>query len=190
MCDFLVINQLWRFPGLTDQSNKIKTIDNKLEEVKHDFLRLLEEIPDIDWDRKLSGEGWTAKQEMVHIVQVLQVLPAGIKRARAGGKRSLLGFVPAAIRSWINGRILIPLKARKETRESIARTYKEAHKEFVRILGELTETDLRKGMPYPRKYRTVAQMAYRPVEHFKEHEAHLRQFQGNRRFEKNSHLSG
>ena len=59
---------------MTDQSNKIKTIDNKLEEVKHDFLRLLEEIPDIDWDRKLSGEGWTAKQEMVHIVQVLQVL--------------------------------------------------------------------------------------------------------------------
>lgn len=163
---------------MTDQIPKITSIQNRLEEVQLKFIHLLGEISDQNWERKISGEGWTAKQEMVHIVQVLQVLPAGIKRASAGGKRSLLGFLPGGIRSWVNGHILIPQKARKENRDSIARNYKVAHKEFVWILGELTEADLRKGMPYPRKYRTVEQMASRPVEHFEEHEAHLRKLLG------------
>ena len=163
---------------MTDQIPEITSIQSTLEGVQLKFIHLLGEISDQDWERKLRGGGWTAKQEMVHIVQVLQVLPAGIKQACAGGQRSLLGFVPSGIRGWVNGHILIPLKARKETRESIASTYHEAHKEFVRILGELTEVDLRKGIPYPRKYRTVEQMAYRPVEHFEEHETHLRQLLG------------
>ena len=163
---------------MTDQIPEITSIQSALEGVQLKFIHLLGEISDQDWERNISGEGWTAKQEMVHIVQVLQVLPAGIERARAGGKRSLLGYAPGGIRSWVNGHILIPLKARKENRHSIARNYKEAHKEFVRIMGELTEVDLRKGIPYQRKYRTVEQMAYRPVEHFEEHETHLRQLLG------------
>ena len=163
---------------MTDQSNKTETIKSSLEAIQLKFLGLLEEIPDRDWDRKHGSEGWTIKQELVHIVQVLQVIPAGIKRASAGGKRSFLGFVPAGMRGWINGRFIIPRKAQKETRISIARAYKEAHNELVRILDHLTEADLRKGMPYPRKYRTVEQMAYRPVEHFEEHEAHIRQLLG------------
>ena len=158
--------------------NEIISIQNELEEVKRKFIQLLGEIPDRDMDHKFRGEGWTVRQEMVHIVQVLQVLPTGIRRASTGGKRSLLGFVPGGIRSWVNGHILIPLKARNETGESIAISYTEAHKEFVGILGELTESDLRKGMPYPRKFRTVEQMASRPIEHFEEHEGHLRQLLG------------
>ena len=163
---------------MTEQSNKIEDVKINLEEVQLKFLRLLEEIPDIEWDRKLYGEGWTIKQELVHIVQVLQVIPIGIKHARSGGKRSLLGFVPAGIRGWVNGHIIVPRKAKKETRASIARAYREAHNELIRILDQLTEADLSKGMPYPRKYRTVEQMAYRPVEHFDEHEAHIRQLLG------------
>ncbi len=159
---------------MSTQSNKIKHIQNQLEGVKLKFLGLLEEIPDADWERKPSGEGWTVKQEMVHILQVLQVIPRGIKRASAGRKRSLLGFVPAGLRGWVNGHILIPLKAKPETRGSIAENYLEAHKELIGIAGKLTEAELRKGMPYPRKYRTVEQMALRPVEHFEEHETHLR----------------
>ena len=158
---------------MSDQSHR-KSAQDKLEKVQSKFLCLLEEIPDRDWNRKFAGESWTIKQEMVHIVQVLQVLPAGIERASKGGKRSFLGSVPAGLRNWVNGHIIIPLKAKNETRESIARAYQDANKALVSTLEKLTEKDWNKGMPYPRKYRTVEQMAYRPVEHFEEHEAHLR----------------
>ncbi len=62
-----------------DLQNRKTTIQEKLEEVQIKFLRLLEEIPDRDLERKPVGENWTIKQELVHIVQVLEVLPAGIE---------------------------------------------------------------------------------------------------------------
>jgi len=159
--------------------NRNKHMQGKLEEVQINFLRLLEEIPDRDLERKLAGESWTIKDELVHIVQVIQVIPAGIERASKGRKRSLLGFVPSGFRSWVNGHVIIPLKAKNETRETIASAYQDAHKVLVNKLDELNEKDWDKGMPYPRKYRTVEQMAYRPIEHFEEHEAHIHQLLGN-----------
>jgi hypothetical protein len=111
---------------------------------------------------------------MVHIVQALQVLPVGIERVSKGGKRSFLGFIPSGLRNWANGHIIIPLKARTVTRESITKAYRKANKVLFRVLETLTEEDWDKGMPYPSKYRTVEQMAYRPIEHFEEHETHLR----------------
>lgn len=159
---------------MTDQSRKIKFLQDKLDDVQVRFHHLLEEFPDVDWDKKSVGAGWTFKQEMVHIVQALQVLPAGIERASKGGKRSLLGFIPSGLRNWVNGHIIIPLKARSVTRESITKAYQKANTVLVNVLETLTEEDWDKGMPYPRKYRTVEQMAYRPIEHFEEHEIHLR----------------
>ena len=70
---------------MSDHTQKIKAAQDRLETVQSRFLRLLEEIPDPDWDRKIPGEGWTIKQQMVHIVQALEVLPAGIARASQGG---------------------------------------------------------------------------------------------------------
>lgn len=159
---------------LTLRNDIIKSIQDKLVEVQFRFLRLLEEIPDKDWDSKLAGENWTMKQEMVHIVQVVQMLPAGIERASRGSKRSFLGSIPVGLRNWVNGHIIIPLKARSETRASVARAYQNANKALVSALEELTDEDWDEGMPYPRKYRTVEQMAYRPIEHFEEHEGKLR----------------
>ncbi len=156
------------------EQSHFQTAQDKLEQVQLRFLRLLEEIPEGDWDRKPAGRGWTIKQEMVHVVQVLELLPAGIERACRGGERSLLGLVPPGLRNWMNGRIIIPLRAKDETRESIARAYRAANQTLVSILEKLAPEDWAKGMPYPRRYRTVEQMAYRPVEHFAEHEAHIR----------------
>jgi hypothetical protein len=65
---------------LTDQTNKINIIQHRLEEVKLNFNRLLEGISDDDWERKIHGKGWTPQQEMVHIVQALEVLIAGVTR--------------------------------------------------------------------------------------------------------------
>ncbi|HSG42071.1 MAG TPA: DinB family protein [Anaerolineales bacterium] len=159
---------------MPNQLDKKKQLQEQLEEAKDEFLELLEQISDQEMDRRWPGEGWTIREELVHIVQVAKVIPTGIERARMGRKRSLLGFVPASVRGWVNGNILIPYLAKKETRETIARGYQDAHKILIDKLDKLKEDDWEKGMPYPRKYRSVEQMAYRPVEHLVEHKAHIR----------------
>jgi len=148
---------------------------DKLEETRTRFVDLLEEIPDNELDKKWTGEGWTIKEELVHIVQVVGVIPAGIERASKGKRRSTLGFIPAGLRGWVNGQLIIPRRARNQTRETIKESYREAHEILVSTLAKLQESDWEKGMPYPRKFRTIEQMAYRPVEHFEAHEAHIRQ---------------
>ena len=154
-------------------SNQFANIRPELEEVRQGFLRLLELIPDNALDRKFPGEGWTIKQELVHIVQALEILPKGIKRAVIGKGRSALSFIPTGVRGWINGFILIPLAARRATRISIAETYQKAFNMLLDTLKELPEEAWHKGAAYPRQYRTVEQMAHRPSEHFEEHAAHL-----------------
>ncbi len=163
---------------LPKQSSCFESIQKELEEVRLNFFRLLDAISDSDWDRRLLGEGWTVKQEMVHIVQVLNVLSNGIRRASSKGKRSMLAIVPPGLRSWVNGYIVIPFLARSATRQSIAKAYDKAHNALLGLLKELPEEAWSKGVPYPRKYRTVEQMAHRPAEHFKEHVAHLRTLPG------------
>jgi len=160
------------------QSTQFESVREKLERVRDKFLCLLDKIPEIDWNRRFPGEGWTIKQEMVHIVQVLNILPHGIKRASQGGRRSFLAIVPPSLRSWFNGHILIPVMARSATRQSIGEAYNKAHSALLDILEGLPEDAWSKGMPYPKKYRTVEQLALRPVEHFEEHLEHLRNVLG------------
>jgi len=134
---------------------------------------LLGKIPDKDLERKIASENWTIKEELVHIVQVVEVIPSGIERAIQGGGRPLLGFVPTNLRSWVNGHWIIPRRAVHETQGTIAKAYLDAHEILINQLSELNENDWDKGIPFPRNFRTVEQLALRPVEHFEEHEAHI-----------------
>ncbi len=160
------------------ESARFKLVKEKLENVRIRFLHLLDEISEKDWNRRFPDEGWSIKQEMVHIVQVLNVLPNGIKRASEGGRRSILAIVPTNLRSWFNGHIIIPFMARNATRQTTAEAYNKAHSALLDILEELPEGAWSKGMPYPKKYRTVEQMALRPAEHFEEHLEHLQNVLG------------
>jgi len=160
------------------QSARFETIREKLERVRSKFLCLLDQISENDWNRRFPDEGWTIKQEMVHIVQVLKVLPNGIKRASKGDRRSILAIVPTGVRSWFNGHIVIPFMARNATRQTTSEAYNKAHVVLIEILKALPEDAWSKGMPYPKKYRTVEQMALRPVEHFEEHMEHLQNILG------------
>ncbi len=160
------------------QSTRFESVREELDKVRLRFLHLLDEISEKDLDRRFPDEGWTAKQEMVHIVQVLNLLPNGIRRASRGGRPSILAIVPTSLRSWINGHIVIPFMARGTTRQSIVEAYSKAHNTLIGILEELPKDTWSKGMPYPRKYRTVEQMAHRPAEHFDEHLEHLQNVLG------------
>lgn len=97
---------------MIDKVSHFAIIKSELEEVKNKFLWLVYENPEYDWGRKVPGDAWTAKEEMVHIVQALEVLPKGIRLALHGGKRSILSNVPSVIRSWVNGYLVIPILAK------------------------------------------------------------------------------
>lgn len=167
-------NSIGIIPMLSTQPTRLKGIREELSKVQLGFLHLIDEISEEDWNRRFPGKGWTIKQEMVHIVQVLNVIPKGIRRASNGGRRSILAIVPTSLRGWANGYIIIPFMARSATCQSVAEAYKKAHIVLINTLEELPEEAWSKGMPYPRKYRTVEQMAHRPAEHFEEHLGHLR----------------
>ena len=160
------------------QPARFESARKKLERVRYKFHCLLDNISEKDWNCRFPGEGWKIKQEMVHIVQVLNVLPKGIKRASKGGRSSILAFVPTGLRSWFNGYIVIPFLARNATRQTTSEAYNKAHIVLLEILEALPEDAWSKGMPYPKKYRTVEQMAFRPVEHFEEHVEHLQNVLG------------
>lgn len=165
---------------LLAQPTRFEAAREELEKVRPRFLHVLDEIPEKDWNRRFPGEAWTIKQEMVHITQVLNVLPNGIQRASRGGRRSILAIVPTSLRSWVNGYIVVPFMARGATRQSIAEAYSKAHNSLLGILKELPEDAWNKSTPYPRKYRTVEQMAHRPAEHFEEHLGHLKSLLGEK----------
>jgi hypothetical protein len=162
----------------SDALARYQSIKKELEEVRRAFLDLLNAIPDGDLERALPGEGWTAKQEMVHIAQVLNVIPAGILQAHLGHRRSVLSFIPTFLRSWVNGHIIIPVISRQATRASVAESYGKAHAALIDLLEKLPEEAWNKGAHYPSQYRTVEQMAHRPAEHFKMHADHLRRVLG------------
>jgi len=75
-----------------EKGSQFATSLYELEEVKKDFLWLIYEISESDWDRKMPGQSWTAKEEMVHIVQALEVIPKGIRKAIKGSGRSVLAL--------------------------------------------------------------------------------------------------
>ena len=158
---------------MSNPSSQFANIQLELDEVRQNFLGLLELIPDEALDCKFPGEGWTVKQELVHIVQAVVILPKGIKRAVSGKSRSALSFIPTKIRGWFNGFVLIPLASRRATRASIVEAWGKAFNILLNTLREVPEEAWHKGTAYPRQYRTVEQMAHRPVEHFEEHAEHL-----------------
>src|SRR5574342_471903 len=124
---------------MSNPSNQFANLQPELDEVRQNFLRLLELIPEEALNRKFPGEGWTIKQELVHIVQAVAILPKGIKQAVLGKNRSALSFIPTNIRGWFNGFVLIPLASRQATRVSIAEAYRRAFNALLDTLRELPE---------------------------------------------------
>ncbi len=112
------------------------------------------------------------------MTQVIQLLPAGIRRAAMGHRHSALSVVPEPLRRWVNGYLIVPLSYRSATRASLASDYEQAHAALLKVLRELPEEAWSRGAHFPRQYRTVEQMAHRPTEHFAEHAAHLRRVLG------------
>ncbi len=156
---------------------RIEDINEELVNVKKEFILLVQELSGNNWERKIEGETWTIKEELVHVVQALQVLPKGINLAISDRSRSLLSYVPSGIRSWVNGYVLVPSLARKLTSETLIQEYEKAHIALLLTLEKISKEDWQKGTKYPQKYRTIEEMFHRTREHFDEHEGNIRRKQ-------------
>ena len=159
------------------KSDRNENINKELVDVKNEFVSLVNELSINNWERKITGEVWSIKEELVHVVQALQVLPKGINRAIIGGGRSPLSFVPSRFRGWVNGYIIIPRMAKNHRSETLIREYENAHIQLLLTLEKVTEEDWQKGAKYPQKNRTVEEMFHRPMEHFEEHIINIRRKQ-------------
>ncbi len=157
-----------------NSSPEFEPVRLELEQVRLAFLRLLNDIPERDWDRRFPNEGWTPRQEMAHVTQIIQLMTVGIDRARSGRRRSVLNIVPDRVRLWANGHIIVPLTYRLVTRAFITNAYEQSHQTLLSLLRDLPEPSWSQGAYYPREYLTIREMAHRPAKHFREHEAHLR----------------
>ena len=157
--------------------DQIEKINEELVDVKKEFISLVKETSEDYWERKFKGEIWTIKEEMVHIVQALQILPKGINRAITESGRSFLSYIPSGLRGWVNGYIIVPRLARKLTSESLINEYEKAHIALLLTLERISGKDWQKGTKYPQKFRTVEEMFHRPKEHFEEHARNIRRKQ-------------
>jgi len=158
--------------GITFRRDVIRS---QLEAMRGAFHALLNSISDNDLERVIPGNEWSTKAELVHVLQATQFVPGGIDQARQGRRTSLLSMIPTGLRDWVNGHLLIPILARNATRASIARDYDRVHAQMIAKLDALSVEELDKGTTYLGQYRTIEQIFYRPVEHFQEHAAHIRQ---------------
>ena len=60
---------------------RIEKINHELAAVRKEFNVLVKEVSEEIWEERMTGDIWTIKEELVHIIQALQVLPKGIKQA-------------------------------------------------------------------------------------------------------------
>ena len=118
---------------------------------------------------------------MYHIVMAVRMTPQDVKLIRGGR------FVspPAWLFNWLNIWIT-RWGARRQTPESLAAAYDEAHNTLLNLLEELTEDELSLSGKYPNVggymtggERTIADILQFLTLHFKEHESDVRQALAN-----------
>ena len=92
---------------INTELDRLENINKELVEVRKEFTLLVKEISEDNWEGKIKGETWSIKEELVHIVQALQVLPKGVNQAITESGRSLLSYIPSGLRGWVNGYIVV-----------------------------------------------------------------------------------
>ena len=92
---------------INTELDRLENINKELVEVRKEFTLLVKEISEDNWEGKINGETWSIKEELVHIVQALQVLPKGVNQAIKESGQSLLSYIPSGLRGWVNGYIVV-----------------------------------------------------------------------------------
>ncbi|MFC1936053.1 DinB family protein [Chloroflexota bacterium] len=159
--------------------NKLTTresIREELEETREAFHVLLNQMSAKDWERKSGNQSWTKGELMMHIVTYLSVIPNRVERVRKGTPEPT---PPAFIVNIIN----IPLTkllGRRESLDTAGIKYDEAHAKTITSLEMIEDDEWGKiGKFYGNMQDTVESLFRFHNQHYKEHEAQIRQSLGN-----------
>ncbi len=148
----------------------------ELEATRVAFHTLLDSLSDADLARPSSETAWTIKEELWHVAYAVGFMRAGIARAARGQTRGLLPVpVPVGVRDWVSLR-LVRWQARRARRADLARYYDRQHNALLGTLAAFRPTDwTRRAQLLGEAPRPIEALAHRPVTHFSEHAASIRQ---------------
>ncbi|MFH2103830.1 MAG: DinB family protein [Chloroflexota bacterium] len=122
----------------------------EIESVRLDYHRLLDEIPESAYLLPSANPAWTVGQVLFHMSLAARLLPGdvGIIKSRVGWLQSIPRLVPRQIFHWLNERHA-RIGGRRASRESLKKTYDQAHRGALQALESLSNADLTLGMEYP-----------------------------------------
>jgi len=142
----------------------------ELEATRAAFHQLLASVTDAELIQLIPGSAWMLQAEFYHITQSIRYVPGAIMRAHHGGAGfSALYSLPASLRNWVNGTILVPSQGRKATRASIAAAYDRHHARVVEAIAPVQDDEWDRSANFGLARITVDQAARRPVNHFRDH---------------------
>ncbi len=146
-------------------------IRSGLETTRVAFHDLLGSVEAEDWGKRSGNPAWTVGEVLYHLALRLQLLARSI------------GWVPKLPASVFN-RLTVPMiriGARKQTQQSVAEKYDDAHYAALRLLDSIQEGEWDKGVSYPNwdslleGYVTIERLFRHPAAHFELHSEEIRQ---------------
>jgi hypothetical protein len=145
-----------------------------LDATRAAFHALLDSLADADLARPSSETDWTVKEELWHVAYAVGFMNRGILQAQQGKKRGAPP-IPIWLRDWISLR-LVRYQARRASRADLARFYDRQHAAMLHTLAAIRPADWsRRVKLFGEEERTLPGLFHRPVTHFTEHAAAIRQ---------------
>jgi hypothetical protein len=139
------------------------SIRAELEATRAAFHDLIASVSDEAWNRESVNAGWKVGWILMHVAMYLSALPGrleAIQRGHTGPYRD---------------KETIPFDIEKETRQSTAAKYDEAHQLALRLLDGIADEDWVKVLVLSEDFSQTPESLYRyHTEHFREHEAHVK----------------
>lgn len=123
----------------------------EMENTLRDFHHLLDSVPEALYDHPSDNPAWTIGEVLFHITLAPHFLTADLRMilGQAWISKFIGMFMPKSIFDKLNEYFTKRWASRNTTRAKLAHAYNKAHKNALRALESLNETDFQKSLEYP-----------------------------------------
>ena len=134
------------------------------------YNELLGSLSTEDWKRKSGNEGWTVGQLMWHLAWGAEHFPQAVEACRKGRAPN-----PPAWLMHPANLLITRIGSRGATPESVAEKYDRAHAAILACLKAVRDDEWQMGVKFTGRYTTIEGTFERFSDHFREHEAEIKQ---------------